>query len=487
MTGDPSSEPAVQDEVAAQHCAAERYEPVLEGPLVGHKLSSDVITAEYAKADPVYVEKTVTYSHFRPIQGDGNCGWRAIAFSYFEHLVLASDPDKLLQEIARLTSLNNYISNVGGYDFTLFEDMVQETVTLLKEVAQLSGEPLAAMDHLLKRFNDPECANGIIYHMRLLAGSWLKGNVAEYEPFFVGDGGLHHWCHVNIESPNREIDHVGITLLTAILLKPAGFVLEIAYLDRTPGTQANVYRFPEEATGQDADNLGPIIYLLFRPDHYDILYKALPEEVPLSRTAGAVPVSDPSPPPGAGNLQVNLVTFAHQHHQIISAPPSLRDFSIVDYTELARLPGSGGPPSVISSSVAAPAAPSPMHNAFSVSPQSPWLMDPFPESGIPQAIASQPQPLPPAVSTQALPHPPPQPLAPAAQANPTKTGQTVDYQLRFSSQCFHLKNSPVERSLLSQNSFPEPGFTTTMFKNSHFNKAHYNNPQFHPEQWTPDD
>jgi ubiquitin thioesterase protein OTUB1 len=70
-----------------------------QGPLVGEKTPSTAITEEYAKADPVYIEKTMvcthvpkqvlrvsrltwykalpqTYSHYRPIQGDGNCGWR---------------------------------------------------------------------------------------------------------------------------------------------------------------------------------------------------------------------------------------------------------------------------------------------------------------------------------------------------------------------------------------------------------------------------
>ncbi|KAL2754078.1 hypothetical protein ACRALDRAFT_2066401, partial [Sodiomyces alcalophilus JCM 7366] len=477
------------DDLAAQQAAAENYQPELQV----NKLSSNVITAEYAKADPVYVEKTVnlpqTYSHFRPVRGDGNCGWRAIAFSYFEQLILTGDADKLGEELARLKSLNNYITSVGGYDFDLFEDMVQETLTLLKEMVPLSRDPPTAMAHLLERFNDPECSNAIVYHMRLLAGSWLKGNADEFEPFFDDGAGLQHWCHVNIESPNQEIDHVGITLLTSILLKPAGFVLEIAYLDRTPGTQANIYRFPEEATGQDEATLGPMIHLLFRPGHYDILYKGSHEDSPLSlAAAGAIPVASPAPPPGAGNVQVNLVTFSH-HHEITGAPPSLHDFSIIDYAELARLPGLGGPPSVISASVATPTTTaSPMHDAFSVSPQSPWLMNPFSESAMPPVIAAQPQPPPPAASAETHPPPPPPPpLAPRTQANPTKTGQTVDYQLRFSSQCFHLKNSPLERSLLSQNSFPNPGFTTTMFKNSHFNKAHYNNPQFHPEEWTPDD
>ena len=63
---------------------------------MGDKQSSNAITEEYAKADPIYVAKTMVraheeacilvltqkqalpamYSHYRPILGDGNCGWR---------------------------------------------------------------------------------------------------------------------------------------------------------------------------------------------------------------------------------------------------------------------------------------------------------------------------------------------------------------------------------------------------------------------------
>jgi ubiquitin thioesterase protein OTUB1 len=70
--------------------------------MVGEKRSSHAITEEYAKADPVYIKKTVVsmsadsprivltacqalpqkYSHYRPIAGDGNCGWRGMLLSY---------------------------------------------------------------------------------------------------------------------------------------------------------------------------------------------------------------------------------------------------------------------------------------------------------------------------------------------------------------------------------------------------------------------
>ncbi|EEY16202.1 ubiquitin thioesterase OTUB1 [Verticillium alfalfae VaMs.102] len=359
MAGDSSADAAFHDDLAAQQRAAESYQPDLQ-----------------------------TYSHYRPVQGDGNCGWRAIGFSYFEHLVFAGDPDKMSQELARLTSLNNYIANVGGYDFELFEDMVHETLSLIKDLADVVTDSATAMALLMTRFNDAQCSNAIVYHLRLLAGSWLKGNSNDFEPFLVGSGGLLQWCNENIEVPDREIDHIGITLLANILLKPIGFVLEITYLDRTPGSQANVYRLPEEATGQDPANLGPIIYLLYRPAHYDILYHKMSSRFP-----------NPAAVPLHSELQRTV----------------------------AMLPGFSGPPSAMSS-LASPTAVSPMHNAYDPSPQTPWLSAPFSDSAMQQTAPPAPSAALGLLRTQ--PRQPPPSSTTGSQAAPSKPSQPVDYQLR---------------------------------------------------------
>ncbi|KAF6842567.1 peptidase C65 Otubain [Colletotrichum musicola] len=460
-------EPGDPSDLAAQEAAARDYQPQLEGPLVGERITSDAITDEYAKADDVYVAKTInlpqTYSHFRPIQGDGNCGWRAIGFSYFEHLVNNGDQQQLFGEVARITSFNTYLLNIGGYDRMLFEDMVDETIGLLRDVADSISNPHMAMQILVARFNDVDASNAIIYHLRLLASSWLKGNAEAYEPFISGDTGLAGYA-AEIERPNREIEHLGIMLLVEVLLKPVNFVLEIAYLDRSAGSQVNTYRFPNEANGQDPASLGPIIYLLYRPDHYDILYKSPPNPAPL-------------------NLQVNRATSFSHRQEIASVTQSLHSFANVDYSPLAMLPGFGGPPSGLSSalsSLGSPASTSPLPDAYDPSPQSPWLATPYSDH-LQQQQQQQP------VSA-----PRPQPQAPPqSQSAPAsgKPSQPVDYQLRFSHQCWHLSNaSSAQPSILSGRSgFQEPNFTTAMFKNSHFNKAHYQNPHFHPEEWTPDD
>ncbi|KAK6223504.1 ubiquitin thiolesterase [Colletotrichum tabaci] len=460
-------EPGDPSDLAAQEAAARDYQPHLEGPLVGDKITSEAITDEYAKADDIYIAKTInlpqTYSHYRPIQGDGNCGWRAIGFSYFEHLVNNGDQHQILGEAARIQSLDQYLLRVGGYDRMLFEDMVEETIGLLKDLAQNITNPQLAMHILLQRFNDQDISNAIIYHLRLLASSWLKGNPESYEPFIPAETGIAGYCG-ELERPNREIEHLGITLLAQVLLKPVNFVLEIAYLDRSPGSQVNIYRFPDEANGQDPANLGPIIYLLYRPDHYDILYKSPPGPAPL-------------------NLQVNRVASFSHRHEIASVAPTLHSYTNLDYGPLAMLPGFGGPASGLSSglsSLGSPTSNSPLPDAFDPPTHPSWLPSPY--SDHMQQQQQQPVAAP-------RPHPQTAPQSQPPTPAPTKSSQPVDYQLRFSHQCWHLNNtSSAQPSLLSPPSgFQEPSFTTAMFKNSHFNKAHYNNPHFHPEEWTPDD
>jgi len=355
-------------------------------------------------------------------------------------------------EIARISNLNQVLISVGYQEY-LFEDMVEETISLLKEICDKIGSREAAMDALAKRFNSRECSNAIIYHLRLLAGSWLKGDPAPYEPF-VQDLGVAGYCSDVIEKVDREIEHVGIMLLYNVLLKPVDIVLEIAYLDRSPGSQVNVYRFPDGANGQSTLPMSPVIYLLYRPDHYDILYRGL-------------------------NIQVNRVAVFNQHPDISQQQP-LDAYSSVDFVSLSMVPGLLTSTATGLSSLASPTGPSPgppqpvmTTEAFVPGPpQVPWIQTQFDHPMTPQPMQT-PTTTPLAPPPQAPPPPPP----PPTQAEKATSSPATTYTLRFSEQYYQLDNQ----------AFPEPNFTTTMFKNSHFNKAHYNNPEFHPEEWVPDD
>ncbi|KAK6952476.1 hypothetical protein Daesc_007014 [Daldinia eschscholtzii] len=406
-------------DLVQQEDAARAFEPQLTGPLVGERRPSTVITEEYAKADPIYVAKTMV----------------TIAFGYFETLVRCGDINQVQGELARLTSLNKFIETVGGHSIWLFEDMVSATFELLNDIIGAMSNGQDGMLVVMDRFNNPETSQSIVYHQRLLASSWLKGRFAQYEPWITG--GAESYVQDTLLPIDREIDHVGVVLLHDVLLKPANIVLEIAYLDRSDGVEVNIHRMPEEANGQDPTALGPIIYLLYRPGHYDILYRDS--------------IVQPAPmPPAPTTLSINRATpFTHQEIQSTDMP--LQDFP-VDMSALAMIPGYGVPDM---SPLGSPAAPSPMTDPYAPSPQSPWMPQPFPDG-----LASGP--------------PPPQPSPPQQQPAPPMTV----HPLRFSKYNFP--------DLVETNTFHEPAFTTNTFKNSHFNVAHYNNMNFQPEMYRPE-
>ncbi|KAK4236105.1 peptidase C65 Otubain-domain-containing protein [Achaetomium macrosporum] len=418
------------DDLVAQEAAAREYQPQFQGPLIGKKTPSTAITEEYAKADPIYVQKTMvlpqTYSHYRPVLGDGNCGWRAIGFGYFETLVKSGSKARVESERQRLETLNTFIENIGGFSRYVFQDFVDETLALLQKMAGLVDHPEQAMTELLDAFNMPDISNSIIYHFRLLASSYLKANRDTYGAFVTTDSGVEGYCQEVLERHSVEIDHLGLTLLVNVLLKDVGFVLEVAYLDRSAGSEVNTYRFPEEANNRHPSELGPIIHLLYRPDHYDILY--VPEPV---------------------DLQVHRVASFSQSYEIESTPLALHNYGGVGIQTLSLIPGFG-----VSSPGLAPmldTAPAPL-STYSPSPVSPWESAPFvdPIQQVP------PAPLP--ISTP----------SPAAQTHP----------LRFSEYC----QLP---EYVENNTWREQTLQTTTFKNSHFNVAHYNNPNFQPEEYKP--
>ena len=131
-----------------------------------------------------------------------------------------------------------------------------------------------------------------------LTAAWITTRADIYEPFIAHMNlTVADYCSQYIRAHASEIEDVGINALTEVLLKPAGIHLEIIYLDRSAGSEANVHHY------------GPISYaatsrLLYRPyavhpfvdwvlaknysGHYDILYKpedaiSMPTEGPIAR------------------------------------------------------------------------------------------------------------------------------------------------------------------------------------------------------------
>jgi ubiquitin thioesterase protein OTUB1 len=317
--------------------------------------------------------------------------------------------------------------------------MADTTFELLDEISATINDTQSALATLTRTFNDTGLSNPIIYHLRLLASSYLEGNAETYHDFVQLAGGVQEYRTAVLERHGKEIEEMGIVLLVNMLLKPAGFVLEIAYLDRSLGDQVNKYRFPAEANTHDPAALGPVIYLLYRPDHYDILYRA-----PLE-------------------IQVHNAMAFSQAYEIAGTTPSLGAYSGMDVDTLSLIPGYAA-----SGSGLAPLAESPMPSYTAPGPQPTWSAVSYPSAMV------APTPSDYGIELQIN-----IPGSMVEEQAAERRQAAMDNPLRFT-------KYNVMPLFTNTNLWRDDPCKTNIFKNTHFNVAHFNNPRFQPEEYKPD-
>ncbi|SMY29965.1 unnamed protein product [Zymoseptoria tritici ST99CH_1A5] len=457
-----------EEELAELQKASASFEPEVKGPLVSHRQSTTAITTEYASADPVYQAKTALlpqkFSHYRTVRGDGACGWRAVAFGYFETLIHHGDSNRFAVEQARLTSMNNIMVQ-AGYNPMLFEDFFDETIDLLRQIGDAVSKGLDASEILIEKFNDAHLQMYIITHLRTLTAAWMKTREDEYAPWLIGNT-VTQYCDSQVLPTYAEIDNIGLSALKDVLLSPADISLEVMYLDRSEGSEVTMHRF------DPANGALPIgsVRLLYRPGHYDILYK--PEDLP-----------PPSP------QQQPIATYLQYGSQTHQEP--VYDLGVPDF--LTMIPGisyantthwGGMPPGYGE----LPAA----SNFFANVPPQTCAGQSIPT---PSITTPQPQQIHPQPGYAATPTP--------TQLVPPPTQLTHDLPIRNNSHTT-LAHSDFQHQLGGGPGGPfrpsfwqfEPEFMqasscvpyqTAIFRNSHFNTAHFLNPDFQPEQWDPED
>ncbi|KAI4157393.1 MAG: hypothetical protein L6R39_000675 [Caloplaca ligustica] len=167
------------------------------------------------------------------------------------------------------------------------EDFMAETMRLHDHIVRTTPnrDDGAA---LLTSFNDPNVCNGIIMHFRLITGAWMKSNPDNYVPYTEGVS-IDRYCATHIEPYAVEIENIGLQAYFDAILKPAGIALQVLYLDQSPGEQVTELNWPAGIThGTSAFGDVPTIRLLYRPGHYDVIYK--PEDLPINLAAA---VEDP--------------------------------------------------------------------------------------------------------------------------------------------------------------------------------------------------
>jgi hypothetical protein len=178
------------------------------------------------------------------------------------------------EEIARISSLDNLLKTAGQYEIRLIQNIINETINLLKDLSNFKGRPLkTASDFLLRRFNNPAVSSAIICHFRLIASSWLVAKSTTYEAYIPEGLGISMYRNRWLNAPQQEIDALGMTLLADVLLRPLRVGFDVTSMgDNETATQSMYPKISVGLTDNDSSTKIPTIHLLHRHNHYDILY-----------------------------------------------------------------------------------------------------------------------------------------------------------------------------------------------------------------------
>jgi ubiquitin thioesterase protein OTUB1 len=169
-----------------------------------------------------------------------------------EYLINSGDKKELDRFYNVINESFESLVKQGFPEFTL-EDFYQLVLTQVDLIRQQKMK----VTELEKVFLDSFTSNYIVAYMRFLVSGYLKQHAKEYEPFLLEYSSIDEFCRKEVEPLGQESDELHIQALTNRL----GVCVKIEYLD---SKNQNSIVFPEKGN--------PVVFLLYRPGHYDILY-----------------------------------------------------------------------------------------------------------------------------------------------------------------------------------------------------------------------
>ncbi|VFQ75263.1 unnamed protein product [Cuscuta campestris] len=259
---------------------AEEAEKLL---FVGDKEPLSSLEAEYQSGSPILLQKikilSEQYASIRRTRGDGNCFFRSFMFSYLEYILEAQDQEEVERVKVNVEECRKTLQSLGYADFT-FEDFFALFLEQLDSVLQ-GSEASISHDELLERCRDQSISDYIVMFFRFVTSGEIKKRAEFFEPFILGlsNASVEQFCKSSVEPMGEESDHVHITALSDAL----GVPIRVVYLDRSISghenscsvTVVNHHDFipdPPNGGGPTKKDAPPLLTLLYRPGHYDILY-----------------------------------------------------------------------------------------------------------------------------------------------------------------------------------------------------------------------
>jgi ubiquitin thioesterase protein OTUB1 len=228
-------------------------------PLVSDKLNIEVLLVEYENSIFEHTLQSLKskYSSIRYIRRDGNCFYRAYLYRLFENICMENDNSTYKNVLFKVETSRKMLEN-NGFEWLVVEDFYNIFLSELKFMITLNGNE--KLNYLNLLFSDREKGNYMITYMRMLISSYIKENRILYENF-IFDEDLDSWCRREVEPIDVECDNIQIIAVTNCF--DVGVLIESLGEKRI-----DIIKFPEDL---NEDKI--FIRLLFRPGHYDVLYK----------------------------------------------------------------------------------------------------------------------------------------------------------------------------------------------------------------------
>ncbi|KAF9152916.1 OTU domain, ubiquitin aldehyde binding [Mortierella sp. AD011] len=242
---------AIKDEEANAH------------PLVDVSVDLTELAMEYENGSSAFKNKIMnladTHDRMRRSRGDGNCFYRAFAFAWFERVMLAKGKPELHANAVKTIEESKDLLLAAQFELLAFEDFYLVTLETLQNVVHFTPE------ELLSTFQNDEVSNSIVMHFRLVASAFLKTHQEDYAPFLEFGQTMEEYCSMHVEAMGRESEEMMLIALT----KATHVSIEVAYLSGNESVdQVNFLPFLPDT----APYMPPLV-LLYRPGHYDILYR----------------------------------------------------------------------------------------------------------------------------------------------------------------------------------------------------------------------
>lgn len=117
-------------------------------------------------------------------------------------------------------------------------------------------------EEILDIFQNQGSSDFVVVWLRFLTVLQLQRDPDFYGNFIENHANVTDFCRNEVEPMFRESDHIHIIAVASLL----NMKIRVEYMDRGGSPTVFSHDFPEN----EAD---PEIFMLYRPGHYDILYK----------------------------------------------------------------------------------------------------------------------------------------------------------------------------------------------------------------------